>query len=73
MPIGSKFANFFLDCLVSKSALRDWFFDYLWDKMNEAVSSVIQGQSGVLASTEIPLAVSTSQREISSHVTAVAV
>ncbi len=56
MATGDKQVNIFVDRLLSKTALKEQFLDYLSGKIDDVLSSILQGTSGTLDSDKIGLA-----------------
>jgi len=55
MATGDSRIAIFVDRLLSKTALGDQFFDYLNDKIDQALSALFQGQDGTLSSGQVDL------------------
>jgi hypothetical protein len=56
MATGDRKVNIFINRLLSKTALKEQFFDYLSDKLDDTIAAFFQGQSGVLDQDTIGLA-----------------
>lgn len=55
MPTDQKKVNIFLNALLSRKRLKDNFLDYLVDTIDETMSAIVQGQPGVLNSSQISI------------------
>lgn len=58
MPTGDKKVNIFLNRLLDKTALRDQFLEFLNQKIDETIATIVSGGSGTLDVDKIGLSAS---------------
>lgn len=56
MATGDKVVSLFVDCLLSKTSLKERFLEFLSSKVDEVIAAVLQGRSGTLDSDKVGLA-----------------
>lgn len=55
MATGDRKTNIYLNKLMSKTALKEQFLDYLSDKLDDTIAAFFQGSSGILDEDDIGL------------------
>jgi len=56
MATGDKVANLYLNGLLSKTVMNDWFLEFLDNKIDTVLSGLMQGRSGTLSNLKVAIA-----------------